>query len=117
VLLTVPVATLTGLAFATIMTAVAARSETEGWFTAIFRVVATPLMLFSGTYFPIESLPAALLPVAWATPLWHGVEACRALATGLIDVGPLLGHLAALVAFTAVGVVWSARELERRLVR
>lgn len=117
VLLTVPVATLTGLAFATIMTAVAARSETEGWFTAIFRVVATPLMLFSGTYFPIESLPAALLPVAWATPLWHGVEACRALATGLIDMGPLLGHLGALVAFTAVGVVWSARELERRLVR
>jgi len=116
VLLAVPVATLTGLAFATIMTAVAARSQTEGWFTAIFRVVATPLMLFSGTYFPIESLPAALVPVAWTTPLWHGVEAARALSTGLIEVGPLLGHVAALVTFAVVGVLWSARELERRLV-
>ena len=117
VLLAVPVAVLTGLAFATIMTAVAARSETEGWFTAIFRVVATPLMLFSGTYFPIESLPSALLPVAWATPLWHGVEACRALATGLIDVGPLLGHVVVILAFCLVGVLWSARALERRLVQ
>lgn len=116
VLLAVPVATLAGLAFATLMTAVAARSQTEGWFTAIFRVVATPLMLFSGTYFPIESLPAPLVPVAWATPLWHGVEACRALATGMLDIGPLLGHVLVLVAFCAAGVIWSARELERRLV-
>ncbi len=117
VLAAVPVATLTGLGFATVMTAVAARSETEGWFTAIFRVVATPLMLFSGTYFPIESLPTVLQPLAWATPLWHGVEACRALATGLVDGGAVLGHVAALVGFCAVGVAWSARELHRRLVR
>lgn len=117
VLAAVPVATLTGLGFATVMTAVAARSETEGWFTAIFRVVATPLMLFSGTYFPIESLPTVLQPLAWATPLWHGVEACRAFATGLVDGGAVLGHVAALVGFCAVGVAWSARELHRRLVR
>ena len=95
----------------------AAGSETEGWFTAIFRVVATPLMLFSGTYFPIESLPTVLQPLAWATPLWHGVEACRAFATGLVDGGAVLGHVAALVGFCAVGVAWSARELHRRLVR
>ncbi len=112
----VPVATVTGLGFATVMTAVAARSETEGWFTAIFRVVATPLMLFSGTYFPIESLPPVLQPLAWVTPLWHGVEACRAFATGLVDGGAVLGHVAALVGFCAVGVAWSARELHRRLV-
>jgi lipooligosaccharide transport system permease protein len=117
VLAAVPVATLTGLGFATVMTAVAARSETEGWFTAIFRVVATPLMLFSGTYFPIESLPPVLQPLAWVTPLWHGVEACRAFATGLVDGGAVLGHVAALVGFCAVGVAWSARELHRRLVR
>ena len=35
----------------------------------------TPLMLFSGTFFPVSQLPAWLQPVAWVTPLWHGVEA------------------------------------------
>ena len=40
------------------------------------------MFLFSGTFFPISQLPDWLQPVAWVTPLWHGVELCRDLALG-----------------------------------
>ena len=47
-----------------------------------------PLFLFSGTFFPISQLPDWLQPVAWVTPLWHGVELCRALALGTRQPSP-----------------------------
>ena len=37
-----------------------------------------PLFLFSGTFFPIDQLPDGVQSLAWLSPLWHGVELCRA---------------------------------------
>ena len=51
----------------------------------VFRFGAVPLMLFSGTFFPVSQLPGWLRPVAYATPLWHGVALCRALSLGTVD--------------------------------
>ena len=63
-------------------------TDADQWLVAIFRFGLVPLFLFSGTFFPISQLPDWLEPLAWVTPLWHGVELCRGLATGDID-GPL----------------------------
>lgn len=115
-LATVGVAVLTGLGFGLLMTALSAHFLSETWFTFAYRVVLTPLLLFSGTYFPIEQLPAAARPIAWVTPLWHGVESARALGTGLIEVPMLLGHLGALLGFVVGGWWLAARALRRRLV-
>ena len=41
-----------------------------------------PLMLFSGTFFPLSQLPGWLRAVAYVTPLWHGVALCRAFSLG-----------------------------------
>lgn len=111
-----PIAVLTGLGFTLLMTYVSARFQSEAWFMTIFRVVLTPLVLFSGTYFPIEQLPLVLQPLAWATPLWHGVEAARACSTGVIEPGPLVLHLLVLAGFVGAGWWLSAREFHRRLV-
>lgn len=116
VLASLPVAVLTGLGFAAMMTALAARALTETVFTLVFRLVMTPLMLFSGTFFPVESLPPLLRPLAWLTPLWHGVEACRSLALGDIQWPALLGQVVLLGGFLAGGWWLAARELRRRLV-
>ena len=69
--------------------AFSATQESDGGFNILFRFVITPLFLFSGTFFPIEQLPAVLRPVAWLTPLWHGVDANRELGPGL--TGPRAG--------------------------
>ena len=116
VLLAVPVAVLTGLAFAVPTFAFAAWLENDNGFSILFRFVVTPLMLFSGTFFPIDQLPWWMQPVAWVTPLWHGVELSRDAAKGTAP--GVLGavHLAVLLGYIAVGWVLARRSFTRRLV-
>jgi lipooligosaccharide transport system permease protein len=112
----VPPAVLTGLAFAALITAFTTRLKNETGLTQLFRFGIVPLFLFSGTFFPIEQLPDYLEPVAYATPLWHGVELCRGLALGLdYAIHPLLnvGYLLLVIAITAP---LSIRFLRRRLI-
>lgn len=115
-LLAVPVASLCGLTFAACCFAYAARLENDRGLTMLFRFVITPMMLFAGTFFPITQLPGWLQPVAWATPLWHAVEACRSLTLGTVQPGPLLGHLAYLAVWLVVGWYLAVRVLRARMV-
>ncbi|MFH5824005.1 ABC transporter permease [Georgenia sp. AZ-5] len=118
VVLAVPVAVLTGMAFALPCFAVAAQftDSADNSFSVIYRLVVTPLFLVSGTFFPVEHLPALLRPVAWVTPLWHGVAASRSLAGGTPDWPGVAGHVLVLVVMTAAGAWWAWRAFRRRLV-
>jgi len=119
VVFAVPCAVLTGLAFATPIMAFTATQRTPDRFATLFRFGVTPLFLFSGTFFPIESLPSFLQPVAWLSPLWHGVDLCRQLMLGTIVDAPLLAliHALVLVALTVAGIVAALRTVEARLVK
>lgn len=118
IVLAVPVAVLTGLAFAIPIMAFTATQRTPDRFATIFRFGITPLFLFSGTFFPVESLPDFVRPIAWLSPLWHGVDLCRALMLGTISDAPLLAlaHLAILLALAIGGALVAFRTMERRLV-
>jgi lipooligosaccharide transport system permease protein len=83
--------------------------------TAVFRFALLPLFLFSGTFFPISQLPNWLQPIAWATPLWHGVELCRGLGTGDLKPWPTLGHVVYLLAFGGLAAALAVRFIARRL--
>lgn len=115
-LLVIPPSVLAGLAFAGPVTAYAAQLEKETGLSAVFRFVITPLFLFSGTFFPIEQLPDWMEPIAYVTPLWHGVELTRAGALGIETVLHPAVHVAVMVAFLAVGAVVANRLFHKRLV-
>ncbi len=117
VVLAYPAAVLTGLAFAAPIAAWAVTVKVETSFNYIFRFVMMPLMLFSGTFFPLSQLPGWLQAVANATPLWHGVALCRAfsLGTAASDPAGMLGHAAYLTVLAAVGIWAGARTYRRRL--
>ena len=115
VLLALPITVLTGMAFATPIFAFSATQENDGGFNILFRFIITPLFLFSGVFFPIDSLPALLRPIAWLTPLWHGVEADRALALGSPEAASVLGHTAYLLVVVAVGAWLAHRSFTKRL--
>lgn len=119
IVLAIPAAALTGLAFATPIMAFAATQKTPSKFNAIFRFGITPLFLFSGTFYPVESLPIYLQPLAWITPLWHGVSLARGLSLGTIGADPLMAliHLAVLLGFTAVGTWFAVRTVNANLVQ
>jgi lipooligosaccharide transport system permease protein len=115
VALAVPVAVLTAVAFAAPIMAFTATQQGDGGFNALFRFGITPLFLFSGTFFPIEKLPLFLQPLAWATPLYHGVAVARSLSLGQLDPLPNLVHVGALVAFAAAGLFAGRITFRRRL--
>jgi lipooligosaccharide transport system permease protein len=110
-----PVAVLTGLAFATPVEAWAITRNKDAAFSMVFRFGLIPLFLFSGTFFPVTQLPAWIRPVAYATPLWHGVSLCRALTLGTATLPAALGHIAYLAALAVVGIVVGDRTYRRRL--
>jgi lipooligosaccharide transport system permease protein len=110
-----PVAVLTGLAFATPIEAWAVTRTRDSSFAMIFRFGMIPLFLFSGTFFPITQLPAWLQPVAYLTPLWHGVSLCRALNLGTADLGQVAIDVAYLAALTTAGLLAGHRSYRRRL--
>jgi lipooligosaccharide transport system permease protein len=113
--LAIPVTVLVGLAFTAPLAAWAAHTQTEVSFVAIFRFVILPMFLFSGTFFPISSLPKALEVVAWFTPLWHGVTLCRDLTLGNAVPADVL-HVAYLLAFVCAGLAVARFTYARRLV-
>jgi lipooligosaccharide transport system permease protein len=117
IVLAIPVATLTGLAFATPIAAYAATQKVMTSFNYIFRFLITPLFLFSGAFFPVTSLPAFLQPIAWVTPLYHGVALSRSIALGTVAADPGLAvvHLGVLVAYAGVGLVACLLAFQRRL--
>ena len=114
----IPAAVLTGMAFAGPIAAYSATQKNPNRFATIFRFGITPLFLFSGTFFPVSSLPPALQVVAWLTPLFHGVALTRSLSLGTIGEDPAAAvvHLAYLMTMAGVGAWLATRTVERRLV-
>jgi len=115
--LLIPAGLLTGLAFAAPVAAYAVTLERDSGLTALFRFGIMPLFLFSGTFFPVSQLPAALRVVAYLTPLWHGVDLCRHLALGQATLLGSIGHVAYLLAWFGVGCAVALHTYTRRLVQ
>ncbi len=119
IILAIPAAVLTGMAFAGPIAAFAATQYTPNRFATIFRFGITPLFLLSGTFYPLENLPAVLQPIAWLTPLYHGVALTRGLSLGTAGDEPLLMavHLIVLLAFSIAGALATIWTIRRRMVR
>jgi lipooligosaccharide transport system permease protein len=114
-ILAIPAAALTATAFSAPLAAFSATQDSDLPFALIMRLGIIPLFLFSGTFFPISQLPAWARPIAVCSPLWHGVQLCRAATTGQADASALLVHLAVIGAFIAAGAWWGRRTFARRL--
>ena len=116
VLVAGPVAVLVGLAFTTPVFAFAARQDNDGGFNVLFRFVIMPMFLFSGTFFPVDQLPGVLEVVAWLTPLWHGVDLCRALVLETATPLDSLGHVAYLLLWVVGGLWLAVASFRKRLL-
>jgi lipooligosaccharide transport system permease protein len=112
----VPASLLTGMAFAGPLMAWSVTLDSDYAFPPLLRFVIMPMFLFSGTFFPVDQLPAAIRPIAWITPLWHGVRLCRSLALGEAVLWEALGHAAVLTLIATAGTVAAMRNYGRRLM-
>jgi len=116
-ILALPAAVLLGAAFTTPFAAYAATVESDAAFVPVNRFIVVPMFLFSGTFFPVSRLPLPLEWLAYATPLWHGVELCRMFTLGHVHVLAALGHAAYLLLFVLIGLFWAQRTYAKRLLK
>lgn len=114
-LLAFPASALTGVAFAAAITGYSATAKSFNDLSGMFRFVVTPLFLFSGTFFPVERLPEAFRVIAYATPLYHGVQLVRGAILDSLSARRALPHLLYLIVFLAAGVLYARRTLRKRL--
>jgi lipooligosaccharide transport system permease protein len=114
-ILAVPAALLIGAAFAAL--GLSAVTLMRSWADfAFIELLTLPMFLFSATFVPLEEYPE---PVQWllpVTPLYHGVDLLRALTLGNVGWDALI-HVAYLLGVLALGVWFTARRLERKLMK
>jgi lipooligosaccharide transport system permease protein len=110
-----PVCLLLGLAVTAPCFAYAATIKNDGMFAVLLRFAVIPMTLFAGVFFPVDQLPPAVRPLAYASPLWHGVELCRAAMLGVPTPWPVWIHLAYLAALSGLGLWWAWIAYTKRL--
>ncbi|MBO0896323.1 ABC transporter permease [Arthrobacter sp. zg-ZUI10] len=110
-------AVLGGVAFGLPLLAYSASlEEDKGQFAMVQRFIVMPLFLFSGTFFPLDSLPGAIRWIGWISPLWHSTELGRILSYGYAEAPALTAvHVAYLLLLGFVGWVLARRNFTRRL--
>ena len=82
VLLVIPVLFISGLIFAEISMIFAAIVPGIDSFNYFYTLLMTPMFLFSGIFFPVDTLPPLVMKIAFFTPLYHLVNVCRSAALG-----------------------------------
>ena len=117
--LAIPTAIFAGISFGALMQSVAAKLENVNiFFVVLGRFIMMPLFLFSGTFFPLTSMPFFLQWIGWISPLWHATELGRYLTYGhVISSAMMWIHFLVLATMLIVGLYLSARIFTRRLTK
>jgi lipooligosaccharide transport system permease protein len=95
---------------AVITVALAPGIDTFNYYYTLFM---TPMFLFSGIFFPIDSMPPVVAKIAFFTPLYHLVNVSRSFAGGEVPVGDIVW----LVAAAAIIAPYPFRLMRRRILR
>ena len=115
-LLVIPFSFLAGLLFSglgMIFTAVSPKIDALSYPTSLY---ITPMMLISGTFFPIAVFPEIIRQFSYLfLPLVHVVDITRALTLGTLS-GSLLLSLAWIIIGTILVVIVSINMMRRRLI-
>ena len=117
--LAIPTAIFAGASFGALMQALAGKLEDENiFFVVLGCFVMMPLFMFSGTFFPLTSMPFFLQWIGWISPLWHATELGRHLTYGhAVSPTMMLVHFTFLGIMLVLGLFFSARIFTKRLAK
>jgi lipooligosaccharide transport system permease protein len=113
--LTLPAALLISLAFGAVGMAATSFMRTWQDFDLI-QLIVLPMFLFSATFYPIDTYPAALRAFVEITPLYQGVDLLRSLAVGVVGPAALV-HVVYLTVMGVAGLFVVSRRLDKLLLR
>ncbi len=111
----IPVLLVEAVLFAALGMLMTSFARDYDFFTYYITLFLEPMFLFSGTFFPLSSLPELAQKIAWVLPLTHPVAIARDLFLGQGSPHLLL-HLFWLFLLTVILWFWSIRRMVKRLV-
>jgi lipooligosaccharide transport system permease protein len=114
-ILAIPAAILIGWAFAAVGMAATTFMRTWQDFD-LLQLVLLPLFLFSATFYPISVYPEPIQVFVQLTPLYHGVDLLRSLATGTVGLSSLV-HVGYLLVMGLIGLAVVSRRLDKLLLK
>ena len=115
----IPVTIFAAGAFAAIIMGITAKVKNDDYFmTVLGRLIIMPMFLFSGTFFPLNTMPIYLQPIGWISPLWHATELGREAAFDYgITSTMVVVHLTFLITMLVTGLTLATRQFEKRLAK
>lgn len=113
----IPIAVITGACWGALMLAITCHAKSDDAIISIsMRLVIMPMFLFSGTFYPLSTLPWSVQWIGWLSPLWYASELGRWASYGMSVPGwLLLLGLAYLLALGGVSHLIARHRFEARL--
>jgi len=111
----IPILFISGLIFSEISLMFVAKVPGIDSFNYFYTLLMTPMFLFSGIFFPIDTLPPLVAKIAFLTPLYHLVNICRAFAMGEFTV--VIADIVWLFAVAALLAVYPFRLMSKRIIK
>jgi lipooligosaccharide transport system permease protein len=115
IIMAIPILFVSGLIFAEIALIAVAIVPGIDSFSYFFTLLLTPSFLFSGIFFPLDSLPPVVTKIAFFTPLFHVVNICRAFASGSFQA--VIWDIVWIIAAAALLAPYPFRLMCRRIVK
>ncbi len=116
ILWVIPIVLLVGICFGGLALVMTALARNYDFFLYYTTLLITPMLLLSGVFFPLHSLPPAVQQAMHLLPLAHAVELVRPLMVALPLHQPLI-NLLTLLFYALLGLSVATALLKKRLSR
>jgi lipooligosaccharide transport system permease protein len=107
---------LVGVMFASLAMIVTSFSPSFDFFNYYTELVITPMLFFSGVFFPLDKFPPWMKTLSEFMPLTHAVKISRAVYSGTLSAG-LLWSLLFIVVLETVAFTIGLKSMKRRLIK
>jgi lipooligosaccharide transport system permease protein len=114
ILLATPFIFLGGLIFAELSIMFCAVVPGIDSFSYFYTLFMTPLFLFSGIFFPLDTMPHAVSILAYFSPLYHLVNICRAFSAGSMNT--VSGSMVWLVVVAALLAPFPFKMMKKKII-
>ncbi len=115
IILAIPLLFISGLIFAEISVIAVAIVPGIDSFSYFFTLLLTPSFLFSGIFFPLDTLPSIVEKIAFFTPLYHLVNISRAFSSGTLNIA--LWDIVWILAAAGLLAPFPFRLMRKRIVK
>jgi lipooligosaccharide transport system permease protein len=105
-----------GVLFGSLAMIVTSFAPNFDFFSYYTELILTPMLFFSGVFFPLDNFPAWMKTFAQFLPLTHAVEISRAVFSGVYRTSLIFNFLVILV-LEVIAFVVGVKRMKKRLIK